>query len=118
LQILPLKLVLRVKASLVDTLSPTRVTPKQFLKSSKNLLKPQKRLIRQPADLKLVVDLFRLIPSISASLAEGLISMLTVFKDNPVLAELDIFVTQPDQQWLLLDNLIAYTHDILKQQPG
>jgi len=44
--------------------------------------------------------------------------MLTVFKDNPVLAELDIFVTQPDQQWLLLDNLIAYTHDILKQQPG
>jgi hypothetical protein len=44
--------------------------------------------------------------------------MLTVFKDNPVLAELDIFVTQPDQQWLLIDELIAYTHDILKQQSG
>ena len=44
--------------------------------------------------------------------------MLTVFKDNPVLAELDIFVTQPDQQWLLLDSLIAYTHNIFKQQPG
>jgi heme-degrading monooxygenase HmoA len=44
--------------------------------------------------------------------------MLTVFRDNPVLAELDIFVTQPDQQWLLIESLIAYTHDILKQQPG
>jgi hypothetical protein len=44
--------------------------------------------------------------------------MLTVFKDNPALAELDIFVTQPDQQWLLIDELIAYTQDILKQQPG
>lgn len=44
--------------------------------------------------------------------------MLTVFKDNPVLAELDIFVTQPDQQWLLIESLIAYTHDILKHQPG
>ena len=44
--------------------------------------------------------------------------MLTVFKDNPVLAELDIFVTQPDQQWLLLDSLIAYTQNILKHQPG
>jgi hypothetical protein len=44
--------------------------------------------------------------------------MVTIFKDNPVLAELDIFVTQPDQQWLLLDNLVAYTQNILKQQPG
>jgi hypothetical protein len=44
--------------------------------------------------------------------------MLTVFKDNPVLAELDIFVTQPDQQWLLIDSLITYSQDILKQQPG
>ncbi|MBD1918344.1 MULTISPECIES: antibiotic biosynthesis monooxygenase [Cyanophyceae] len=44
--------------------------------------------------------------------------MLTVFKDNSVLAGLDIFVTQPDQQWILIDELIAYTHDILKQQSG
>lgn len=44
--------------------------------------------------------------------------MLNVFKDNPVLAELDIFVTQADQQWLLVDSLIAYTQNILKQQPG
>lgn len=44
--------------------------------------------------------------------------MLTVFKDNPVLPELDIFVTQPDQQWSLIDSLIAYTQDVLKQQSG
>lgn len=44
--------------------------------------------------------------------------MLTVFKGNSILAELDIFVTQPDQQWLLIDSLTAYTHDILKQQSG
>jgi Antibiotic biosynthesis monooxygenase len=44
--------------------------------------------------------------------------MLTIFKDNSVLAELDIFVTQPDQQWLLVDSLVAYTQNILKQQPG
>jgi hypothetical protein len=44
--------------------------------------------------------------------------MVTIFKDNPVLTELDIFVTQPDQQWLLVDSLVAYTQNILKQQPG
>ncbi|RUT02817.1 hypothetical protein DSM106972_057370 [Dulcicalothrix desertica PCC 7102] len=44
--------------------------------------------------------------------------MLTVFKDNSVLAELDIFVTQPEQQWMLVDSLITYTQNILKQQPG
>ncbi|QDL09429.1 hypothetical protein DP113_17280 [Brasilonema octagenarum UFV-E1] len=44
--------------------------------------------------------------------------MLSVFKNNPVLAELDIFVTQPDQQWLLVDSLITYTENILKKQPG
>jgi hypothetical protein len=44
--------------------------------------------------------------------------MLTVFKENPVLAELDIFVTQAEQQWLLVDDLIDYTKNILKQQPG
>lgn len=44
--------------------------------------------------------------------------MLAVFKDNSVLAEIDIFVTQPDQQWSLVDSLKAYTNNILKQQPG
>ncbi|MBE9107172.1 antibiotic biosynthesis monooxygenase [Nostoc cf. edaphicum LEGE 07299] len=44
--------------------------------------------------------------------------MVTISKDKPVLAELDIFVTQPDQQWLLVDSLVAYTQNILKQQPG
>lgn len=44
--------------------------------------------------------------------------MLTVFKDNSVLAEIDIFVTQPDQQWSLVDSLMAYTKNILKQQRG
>ena len=44
--------------------------------------------------------------------------MLTVFKANPVLAEMDIFVTLPDQQWLLIDSLIDYSKTILKQQPG
>ena len=44
--------------------------------------------------------------------------MLTVFKENPVLAELDIFVTQPDQQWMLVDSLKTYTQNILKQQRG
>ncbi|MBD6621144.1 hypothetical protein FNW02_36925 [Komarekiella sp. 'clone 1'] len=44
--------------------------------------------------------------------------MVTLYKDNPVLAELDIFVTQPDQQWLLIDSLLLYTQNILKQQPG
>jgi len=44
--------------------------------------------------------------------------MLTVFKANPVLAEMDIFVTLPDQQWQLVDSLIDYSKTILKQQPG
>ncbi|BAZ69665.1 hypothetical protein NIES4106_44420 [Fischerella sp. NIES-4106] len=44
--------------------------------------------------------------------------MLNIFKNNPVLAELDIFVTQPDQQWLLIDSLIDYTENILKKQIG
>jgi len=39
------------------------------------------------------------------------------FKANPVLAEMDIFVTLPDQQWQLVDSLIDYK-TILKQQPG
>jgi len=40
------------------------------------------------------------------------------FKANPVLAEMDIFVTLPDQQWQLVDSLIDYSKTILKQQPG
>lgn len=44
--------------------------------------------------------------------------MLTVFKANSVLAEMDIFVTLPDQQWQLVDSLIDYSKTILKQQPG
>ena len=44
--------------------------------------------------------------------------MLNVFKANPVLAEMDIFVTLPDQQWQLIDSLIDYSKTILKQQPG
>ncbi|MBW4616660.1 MAG: hypothetical protein KME21_26130 [Desmonostoc vinosum HA7617-LM4] len=44
--------------------------------------------------------------------------MLTVFKDNLVLAAIDIFVTQPDQQWSLIDSLVAHTKNILKQQSG
>ena len=44
--------------------------------------------------------------------------MLTVFKANSVLAEMDIFVTLPDQQWQLIDSLIDYSKTILKQQPG
>lgn len=44
--------------------------------------------------------------------------MLKIFNNNSVLAEIDIFVTQPDQQWLLIDSLIAYTKTIFKKQPG
>jgi hypothetical protein len=44
--------------------------------------------------------------------------MLTVFKANPVLAEMDIFVTLPDQQWQLVDSLIEYSKTILNQQAG
>ncbi len=44
--------------------------------------------------------------------------MLTVTKNKPVFAQLDIFPIQPEQQQPLVDSLIDYVKTILKQQPG
>lgn len=44
--------------------------------------------------------------------------MLTVTKNNPVLAEIDIFPVQLDQQQSLVDNLIEDIKTVFKSQPG
>ena len=44
--------------------------------------------------------------------------MPTIFKNNPVLAQIDIFAIQPEQQQALVDSVIDYVNTVLKQQPG
>lgn len=44
--------------------------------------------------------------------------MLTVAKNNPVLAEIDIFPVEPEQQQPLVDSLIDYIKTLFKQQSG
>jgi heme-degrading monooxygenase HmoA len=44
--------------------------------------------------------------------------MLTVTKNNPVLAEIDIFPVEPDRQRSLIDNLIEDIKTVFKPQPG
>ncbi|MFQ4141361.1 antibiotic biosynthesis monooxygenase family protein [Chlorogloeopsis sp. ULAP02] len=55
---------------------------------------------------------------LNQSLASTFELMLTVTKNNPVVAEIDIFPVEPEQQQSLVDKLIEDIRIVFKQQPG